>query len=83
MPEIQQQTICKVSIFAKYRYIIMMSFSVTSIFHVIIVEKQLIKHDISTHCLTCNFRHNYVPIQLIPVGVERSNGTPTGTSRLT
>ena len=24
----------------------------------------------------------YVPIQLIPVGVERSNGTPTGTSRL-
>ena len=24
----------------------------------------------------------YVPIQLIPVGVERSNGTPTGISRL-
>ena len=24
----------------------------------------------------------YVPIQLIPVGVERSNGTPAGTSRL-
>ena len=24
----------------------------------------------------------YVPIQLIPVGVERSNGTPMGTSRL-
>ena len=38
-------------------YIIMnlLSFSVTSIFHVIIVEKQLIKHDILTHCLTCNF----------------------------
>ena len=27
------------------------------IFHIIIVEKQLIKHDILTHCLTCNFRH--------------------------
>ena len=24
----------------------------------------------------------YIQIQLIPVGVERSNGTPTGTSRL-
>ena len=32
------------------------SFSMTSIFHVIKVEKQLIKHDILTHCLTCNFR---------------------------
>ena len=41
------------------RYIIMnlLSFSVTSIFHVIIVEKQLLKHAILTHCLTCNFRH--------------------------
>ena len=41
------------------RYIIMnfLSFSMTSIFHVIIVEKQLIKHDILAHCLTCNFRH--------------------------
>ena len=41
------------------RYIIMnlLSFSVTSIFQVIIVEKQLIKHDILTHCLTCNFHH--------------------------
>ena len=45
-------------------------------FHAIIVEKQLIKHDILTHCLTCNFHH------MSPVGVERSNGTPTGTSRL-
>ena len=35
----------------------LLSFSVTSIFHVIIVEKQFIKHDTSTHCLTCNFRH--------------------------
>ena len=26
-------------------------------FHGIIVEKQLIKHDILTHCLTCNFHH--------------------------
>ena len=29
----------------------------TSIFHAIIVEKQPIKHDILTHCLTCTFRH--------------------------
>ena len=35
----------------------LLSFSVTSIFHVIIVEKQLIKYDILTHCLTCNFRY--------------------------
>ena len=41
------------------RYIIMnlLSFSVTSNLHVIIAKKQLIKHDILTHCLTCNFRH--------------------------
>ena len=58
----------------------LLSFSVTSILHVIIVEKQLLKHDILTHCLTFNFRHMS---QYIPVGVERSNGTPTGTSRLT
>ena len=32
-------------------------FSLTSIFHVIIVKKQLIKHEILTHCLACNFRH--------------------------
>ena len=58
----------------------LLSFSVSSIFHAIIVEKQLIKHDILTHCLTCNFR--YAPIQLIPVGVEKSNGTLMGTSCL-
>ena len=34
-----------------------LSISVTSIFHAIKVEKQLINHDILTHCLTCNFRH--------------------------
>ena len=26
-------------------------------FHAIIAEEQLIKHDILTHCLTCNFHH--------------------------
>ena len=26
-------------------------------FHAIIVAKQLIKHNILTHCLTCNFHH--------------------------
>ena len=26
-------------------------------FHAVIVEKQLIKQDILTHCLTCNFHH--------------------------
>ena len=51
-------------------------------FHTIIVEKQLIKHDILTHSSDLQFSP-YVPIQVIPVGVERSNGTPTGTSRLT
>ena len=41
------------------RYISMnlLSFSVTSIFHVILAEKQLMKHDILSHCLTFNFRH--------------------------
>ena len=44
----------------------------TSIFHVILVEKQLIKHDILSPCLTFNFRH-MSQINVIPVGVERSN----------
>ena len=57
-----------------------LSFFVTSIFHVIIVEKQLIKHDILT--LSDLQFSPYVPIQLILVGVEKSNGTPTETSRL-
>ena len=35
----------------------LLSFSVTSIFNVIKAEKQLIKQDVLTHCLTCNFRH--------------------------
>ena len=58
----------------------LLSFSGTSIFHAILVEKQLIKHDILSHCLTFNFRHMSQLIHVIPVGVERSNGTPTGTS---
>ena len=62
----------------KNRYIIMnlLCFSVTSIFHVIIVEKQLMKHYFDT--LSDLKFSLYVPIQLIPVAVERSNGTPTG-----
>ena len=35
----------------------LLSFSVTSIFHVILVEKQPIKHHILSDCLTFNFRH--------------------------
>ena len=64
------------------RYIIinLLSLSVTSIFHVILVQKQLIKHDILSNCLNFIVRLN-VPIQAIPVGVERSYGTPTGTFR--
>ena len=58
----------------------LLCFSVTSIFHVIIVEKHLIKHYFDT--LSDLQFSLYVPIQLIPVGVERSNGTPTGTSCL-
>ena len=42
------------------RYIIMnllYFFSVTSVCHVIIDEKELLKHNILTHCLTFSFRH--------------------------
>ena len=57
-----------------------LSFSVTLVFYVILVEKQQIEHAILSHCLTFIFS-TYVPIQVISVGVERSYGTPTGTSR--
>ena len=50
-------------------------------FHAIIVEKQLNKTQYFDTLSDLQFSP-YVPIQLIPVGVERSNGTPTGTSRL-
>ena len=64
------------------RYLIMnlLSFSVTSIFHVILVEKQLIKHNIFFTLSDFQFS-TYVPIEVIPVSVARSNGTPMGTSR--
>ena len=55
-------------------------FSVAPFFHAIIVEKQLITRYFDT--LSYLQFSPYVQIQLIPVGVERSNGTPTGTSRL-
>ena len=47
-------------------------------FHAIIVEKQQIKHDIFDTLSDLQFSP-YVQIPLIPVDVERSNGTPTGT----
>ena len=53
----------------------------TYFFHVMIVEKQLITHDI-LHTVSDLQFSPYVPIQLISVGVERSNKTSTGTSRL-
>ena len=41
----------------RYKSMNSLFFSMTSIFHVILVEKQLIKHDMLSHCLTFNFRH--------------------------
>ena len=52
----------------------------TPLLHGIKVEKQLRKQYFDT--LSDLLFSPYVPIQVIPVGVERSNGTPTGKSRL-
>ena len=58
------------------RYISMnsLAFSMTSIFHVILVEKQLIKHDMFAHCLTFNFRHRseYKSFPLVWRGLTQS-----------